>query len=391
MTLVAGAALSEHPVASTAAGEVIGQVLEAVGREPDVACLFVTSAHLDALAAIAHAVRSLLAPGALAGCGAVGVIGGPQEVEGRPGIALWAARTGRARPVRLDAVRSGDGWGFGGLPTDLPSDEPATLLVLADPTSFPTDAFVDACHERLPAVTVAGGLASASTARGGNRLVLDEVVHDDGAVGLLLPARAVTRVVVSQGCRPVGDPLIITRAAGNVLEELAGRPALERVQALVDAAPDEERRLLALGLHLGVVVDERKERFGRGDFLVRSVLGADRASGSIVLGEAIPVGTTVQFHVRDARTADEDLRALMLGEPGDAALVFTCNGRGERFFGEPDHDASVVHGAVGRGAVAGMFCAGEIGPVGDRAFVHGSTASVVVFRGTGHGRAGAPS
>jgi small ligand-binding sensory domain FIST len=133
------------------------------------------------------------------------------------------------------------------------------------------------------------------------------------------------------------------------------------------------------GLHLGVVVDEHRSEFRRGDFLVRNLFGVDQARGALAVGDQLEVGQTVQFHVRDAQAADEDLRALLAPETADAALVFTCNGRGLRFFGEPDHDASVVDDLLGTLPVAGAFCAGEIGPIGGRNFLHGYTASVALF------------
>jgi small ligand-binding sensory domain FIST len=366
-------------VASTAVGEVVGQVLERGGARPDLAVLFATGAHVERMDDIASAVRSLLAPATLVGATAVSVIGGPQEVEDRPGLSLWAGHTGPVQPLRLDAIRDGDTWNVVGLPDDLAPGEPRTVVLLTDPFTFPVDAFVDALSEQHPELTILGGIASAARTMGGNRLVLDGTVHDDGAVGVLLPAGIGTRAVVSQGCRPVGDPFIVTRATGNLIEELGGRAALDRLQQLLDTASPEDHALLARGLHIGIVIDEHKADYGRGDFLVRNVLGADRSRGALAVGDSVEVGRTVQFHVRDAATADEDLRAMLLGPPAQAALVFTCNGRGIRLFGEPDHDAALVHAAIGRGAVGGMFCAGELGPIGNRTFVHGFTASVLLF------------
>jgi small ligand-binding sensory domain FIST len=371
--------VSEHPVASTAVGEVVGQVIERGGARPDLALLFATGAHTERMDDITAAVRSLLSPATLVGATAVSVIGGPQEVEERPGLSLWAGHTGPVRPLRLDAIRDGESWNVVGLPDDLSPDEHRTVLLVTDPFTFPVEAFVDALGDQRPNLTVLGGIASAARTMGGNRLVLDGTVHDDGAVGVLLPPGLVTRPVVSQGCRPVGDPFIVTKATGNLLEELGGRSALDRLQQLLDTASPEDHALLARGLHIGIVIDERKETYGRGDFLVRNVVGADRSRGALAVGDEVEVGTTVQFHVRDAATADEDLRALLLGPPARSALLFTCNGRGVRLFGEPDHDASLVHAATGRGAVAGMFCAGELGPIGDRTFLHGFTASVLLF------------
>jgi small ligand-binding sensory domain FIST len=224
-----------------------------------------------------------------------------------------------------------------------------------------------------------GGMASAGNRAGANRLALDDRILDSGAVALICSDDVAVRAVVSQGCRPIGTPLTVTGADRNLVHELAGQPAMARLQELVQAATDAERDLMRDGLHLGVVVDEHKLDFSRGDFLVRNVLGADRRTGSIAIGDRVDVGTTVQFHVRDADAADEDLRSLLHGVGGEAALLFTCNGRGRRLFSEPHHDAGVVEELLGPLPLAGAFCAGEIGPIGGRNFLHSFTASVAVF------------
>ncbi|HXQ59133.1 MAG TPA: FIST C-terminal domain-containing protein, partial [Acidimicrobiales bacterium] len=161
-----------------------------------------------------------------------------------------------------------------------------------------------------------------------------------------------------------------------------GRPALEQVLTQArDALSEQEMVLLETGgLHLGRVINEHKEHFDRGDFLVRNVAGADRATGAIAVGDTIAVGTVVQFHLRDAATADEDLHALVGAQRADAALVFTCNGRGTRLFGEPHHDVRVLSEHLGAVPMAGFFAAGELGPVGGRNFLHGFTASVALLR-----------
>ncbi|HKY66554.1 MAG TPA: FIST C-terminal domain-containing protein, partial [Acidimicrobiales bacterium] len=280
------------------------------------------------------------------------------------------------------AARTPSGTALGGLKADtcLPGE---VLVLLADPFTLPVDDVVAMLGQLDPPVVVVGGAASAATRPGGNRLVLDDAVVADGGVGVVLPAEVATEIVVSQGCRPVGEPMIVTAAVDNRIVELAGRPALDRLEELVQAADPDERTRLAAGVHLGIAVDEHRATFGQGDFLVRNLLGAHREERSLVSTERVPVGTTVQFQVRDADSADEDLRTLLARASmqglADGALLFTCNGRGERLFGTPDHDALAVADAVGSDAVAGLFCAGEIGPVDRRSFVHGFTASVVLF------------
>ncbi|MDP9071023.1 MAG: FIST C-terminal domain-containing protein [Actinomycetota bacterium] len=373
------AALSLHPVTAHAVGEVTGQVLERLGEGVDLAMVFVTPAHAGALEDATAAVRSLLRPRTVLGCAAVSVVGTAREVEEEAGVSLWAGRFGPVVPVRLEARQTPDGVSVTGWPEDVAFD-PGALLLLADPFSFPAEAFYAELARRHPGLPVIGGNASAARGPGGNRLALDGEIFTSGAVGALLGPGVEVETVVSQGCRPVGQPYVVTRAERNIVYELGGEPALERLLRMARGGmPEEDVRLINQGLHLGQVIDEHKAEFDRGDFLVRNVLGADQENGAIAVNDLVTVGTTVQFHVRDAATADEDLRHLLAGHDADAALLFTCNGRGVRLFGTSDHDAAVLHERVGVPS-AGFFAAGEFGPIGGRNFVHGFTASIALLR-----------
>jgi small ligand-binding sensory domain FIST len=376
------AGLSQHPDAAAAVGEALGQVLEALpgaaDQPPDLALLFVTPPHLDALADMARTVRTTLRPGALLGCAAISVIGGGKEVEREPAVSLWAGRTGPVTPFHLALSRTPDGQTVTGWP-EVVADDATAMLLLADPFSFPADAVLDRLAEDRPGFPVVGGLASAANAPGGNRLVIDDRVVTGGAVAAFLGPAVRVVTVVSQGCRPVGAPFVVTKAEANIVYELAGRPALERLQEVAGTLSEDDRRLMSELVQLGRVIDEGKADFERGDFLVRTVVGADPNIGAIAVGDVVDVGSTAQFQVRDAHSADEDLRQLVDGRSADAALLFTCNGRGVRLFGTPDHDAGVVNEELAGAPLAGMFCAGEIGPVGGRNFLHGFTASVVLL------------
>lgn len=372
------AALSQHPVLATAVGEVAGEVLERLGPAPDLALLFVTPPHAGGLEDAASALRQILQPGTLAGCAAISVVGTAKEVERSAAVSLWAGRFGPVVPVRLTAVRTVEGVDIDGWPDNV-DFEPEALVLLADPFSFPVDALYTDLAASHPGLRVIGGNASAAVGPGGNRLVLGDAIHTAGAVGALVGPGVDIETVVSQGCRPIGRPYIVTRSERNYIVELAGNPALERLVEMTEGMSEADIDLIDSGLHIGQVIDERKLDFERGDFLVRNVLGGDQANGAIAVDDLVPVGATVQFHVRDAVTADEDLNQLLAGRRADAALVFTCNGRGVHLFGVPDHDAGVLDERVGAPA-AGFFAAGEFGPVGGRNFIHGFTASVALFR-----------
>jgi small ligand-binding sensory domain FIST len=331
------------------------------------------------------AVRERLSAGALIGCGAQGVVAGGQELE-RGGVAVWAASLPGAevRTFRLEAMPAGKSQvAVAGLP-DLDAFEAVILLV--DPWTFPVEPVLAQLAERHPGLPVVGGLASLGGGPGGGLLLHEEGVCRAGAVGVAL-AGVDVRPCVSQGARPIGPEMVITAAEGNVVEELASRPALERLRAAIADLEPEERALAARGLLLGIVIDENQPDYGRGDFLVRGLLSIDDEAGSITVGERVRVGQTVRMHVRDGDSADEDLdealarQARELERPPAGALLFTCNGRGSHMFGAPDHDAAALARAFEGAPAAGFFCAGEIGPVGDRNFVHGFTATLAVFAG----------
>lgn len=370
-------ALSEHPLATQAVGEVVGQVLEDLGTPPDVAMLFVTRPHAGAIEDIARVVRRLVNPRVLVGTTTSGVLGGAQEVESGPAIALWAARFDvDVEPVRLEAIPSADNlFVTGGSVLQMNS---GSLLLVSDPFSFPMDQVVAHLRETAPGVTIVGGLAAGALGAGGNTLVLDDERFSTGAVGVWLPERIDMVPVVSQGCRPIGQPFVVTKAERNVIYEIAGQQAVARVNELIESLDDDEKRLLGNGLHIGRVIDEHQLDHQRGDFLVRSVLGADRKVGAIAVGDEIPVGATIQFQAYDAASADEDLRTLLTGRRAAGALAFTCIGRGRELFGEPDHDATMINEETGA-VLGGMFCAGEVGPIGSRNYVHANTASLALF------------
>lgn len=379
------AALSEHPDPVEATAEVVGRVLESLdpaAGPPDLALLFVTPPHRDAIAEAAKAVRTLIHPTTLVGCAAESVVGGAREVERQPAMSLWVGHTGPAAPFHATAVMTPDGPMVTGLPEI--ADDASAIVVLVDPFSFPADVLLQRLDDDRPGLPVVGGMALAGRGPGDNRLVLDDQVVTLGAVGVVLGPSVTVATVVSQGCRPIGNPLAVTRSEGSVVYELAGKPALERLGELAEDLPEDERMMLYRGVHLGRVIDEHKAEFGRGDFLIRAVLGGDPQSGAIQVGDRIEVGATTQFQVRDADAADEDLRQLVDGRAADGVLLFTCNGRGVDLFGDdrPDHDASLISASLDGAPLAGMFCAGEIGPVGGHNFLHGFTASVALLTRT---------
>lgn len=376
-------ALSTDPGPEAAIAEVLARVEADLGESrANLMVAFASAEHAETLPRLARELMARELAGHVLGCTGETIIGAGREVEQGPALALWAFE-GPVADVRPARVEPGDEEPAGDLLE--PADASSLLLLLGDPFTFPADAWLKRLAAACPGLRVAGGMASAGRAPGSNRLVLGREAFADGAVAVRIdldPGDAI-RTVVSQGCRPIGRPLIVTKVEANLVRELGRRPALQVLREVFDGLTDDEQQLARQGLHLGRVINEYQESFKRGDFLVRNVLGADDAGG-IAISDLPRVGQTVQFHVRDAATADEDLRALLLeSNPStgrDAgALLFSCNGRGTRLFPGPDHDVRTLGDSLGPVPVAGFFAMGEFGPVGGQNFVHGFTASVAIF------------
>ncbi|HXA60438.1 MAG TPA: FIST N-terminal domain-containing protein [Streptosporangiaceae bacterium] len=375
-----GDGLAIGPDLVGAAASAVRQAVADLDRPPDLLCVFVSGDDPEETERAARRAMEIGGAGTVLGCSATGVIGADQGVEGIGAVSAWAAVLPGARlePFRLETLRAEDRLVVVGMSEGRLDDVVGVLL--ADPYSFPVDAFVERSGEALPGLPLVGGLAGGEE-RGSTRLFLDGEVHTDGAVGVVIggPVTAVT--VVSQGARPIGSDMTVTMADDNVLYELAGMPALDKLEQVVATLPDEDQALAATGLLIGIAMDEYAEKHEQGDFLVRGVVGADTESGAIAIGEVVEIGRTVRFQVRDARAAEEDLAELLdrFDVKAEGALLFCCNGRGRAMFGGSDHDVRVVRRLLDTGGVGGFFASGEIGPVGGRNHVHGFTASILAF------------
>ena len=352
----------------------------------DIALVFATPHFDDDLPEILEKVQERLPSAVLLGCTAEGTIGVDQELERVPAISLLAAslpdvdvRPFYIRQQDVEAAEQPLAWER---MVAVAAESQPTFIAFADPFSVAVHTVIDRINAFYPGAPLIGGMASAARQPRQNRLFLNGELYQEGMVGVALSGQLEVKTVVSQGCRPIGKPFIITKGERNVIFELGGKPALERLQATITKLPPADEELARQSLLVGRVIDEFKGRFERGDFLIHNIMGADRKNGSIGIAGLAKVGATVQFHVRDAKSADEDLRAMLAVHAGTnvrGAMLFGCNGRGTHMWETPGHDIGVLREFLGGVPVAGFFCGGEFGPVGGKNFIHGFTASIALF------------
>ncbi|MEO5988332.1 MAG: FIST N-terminal domain-containing protein [Candidatus Eisenbacteria bacterium] len=381
-------AQSQLPDAALAAGEAARTVRDSLGEgQVDLAMVFFTAAHRAGAEAIASVLRERLAPGHLAGVSARGVVTREHELEQGPALSLIAARLPgvQVRPFLLTQ----ESWREqveedAAFDLIAPGARGAEIvLFMGDPHSLDVERVLAVFNRFAPGVRVVGGLASAGHQAGENVLLLNDWLAHEGGFALALHGAIRADVVVSQGCEPLGPPLDVTHVEGNIIVTLDGQPALERAEQVLREVPEEERGRLGQGLYVGRPV--RGDASGRGDYLIRNLLGADRERGAIAVGDIVKLREKIRLHVRDARAALSDLEMLLSPQAFDTrakgVLLFACNGRGQMLHGAPDRDVTTLQDSLGGGVpCAGMFCAGEVGPVGERNFLHGHTASIAILR-----------
>ena len=356
----------------------------------DLAVVFVAEAFEDFdPVEFSNLLAKHLAPLRALGCNASGVISGRKEVEMTPGISILAMRLPgvRIQPFSFSQAELGRLENGAALVASLdlyPNEDPK-FMVLGDPMTGDPERMAALFNEGYPGAPLVGGLASGMLLHKPSWMLLGSSVLKKGIAGVALVGPVELRTVVAQGCRPIGDPLIVTRAEGNVLQELGGRNPLEVLRETLSKCTPEDQRLARSSLFAGLVMNESRPAFRRGDFVIRNLLGYDDESGSLVLGANLRRGQTLQFQLRDAHTSDQDFSMLLgLLPETDAsprgALLFSCCGRGKGLYGESDHDATLVQSLRGPVPLAGFFANGEFGPVGGRNFVHGYTSSLALIR-----------
>ncbi len=384
-------AVSRESAVDRAASTLSKAVKDALGPDKiDLVFVFFSVHYGDRAEELARLLWEAMDPEVMLGCMGEGVISPTEEYEGNAVVTVWAASLPDVRMLPMHLTFSDEDKGqftVEGLPAALhTTTERPTFLLLADPYSTPMEFVFSEIERRCPGAPAIGGVASGGSDLGENRMVYNGTIVTEGMTGVALWGPVSIRALVSQGCKPIGERYVVTKAERNIIYELGGAPALQRLQATLDKLGVDRGRQAARALQVGIAFDEQRERLDQGDFLIRGLIGADQRSGGVAISDLVVEGQTVQFHLRDPKAASEELNLMLAKDQVEfpyktpkGALLFSCNGRGRQFFAEPHHDVRAVQKRAEGIPLAGFFAAGEIGPVGGKNFIHGYTASIALF------------
>lgn len=377
--LCAAEAFSARPDTDGAADEAVSRLSAQLGGSPDLVVAFFTGHHAPGSHLLYKAVQRNLAPDAFVGASVSGVIAAGHEHPAGPGLVLWGARLPGARVQAFDlqVTRQGRRGYVRGWP-DVGDEASAVLLV--QPDEFPIDPFLHSLREGKRFPSLIGGMVGPASADA-NRLLVDGVAHDSGAVGIVMDGAARLEPLVAQGCWPVGPPFHITRCDRNIVFELDGAPAYATLTEMLDALPEDESQRFRTAPQVGIKQEDRQEESGAGSYLVRDIVNLMSTEGALAVSEPVEEGMQLRFHARDALSAHRELESMLRlasafhAKPA-GGLLFSCSGRGVPLFGRPDHDSELIQTYWPEAAISGAFVAGEIGPLGGFPHIHGFTASL---------------
>lgn len=356
----------------------------------DLALVFMTPHYFESAPQILELLRVHAQTPLLMGCSTGNLICGGDEIEDQSGIAvaLYSLPGAQLQEVRFaaDQMSEANGPGYWHMETGVSVGSLEGWLAFADPFNANLERWLKDWNEAYPKVPIYGGIASGGFEEQRTQVYLNGDVFEDGGVAVAVSGNVRLTGVISQGCTPIGDTWTITRTEKNLIHQIGNRPAYQVLLETYNGLSTEEQRLSKGNIFVGLVVNEYLEEFHRGDFLIRNLLGADPQSGVVAVAAMPRAGQTIQFQRRDSSAADEDMKTLLdmtrkrlSGKKLFGGCLCSCNGRGHRLFGKPSHDAGLVQEKLGPLGLAGFFCNGEIGPVGDLNFLHGYTASLALF------------
>jgi small ligand-binding sensory domain FIST len=364
------------------------------GKSVDLTIIFVSPQFKDKYEEIPKLIRDRISSKHFLGCSGGGIIGGGKEAEQQAAFSMTCANLPdvEIQGIHTDTMKLPDQdtapsvwreW----LGVDV--EKNPSFIFLADPFSFQGEEFLAGVDFAYPNSSKVGGLASGAQAQGGNALYLNDKIHNNGLIGLALSGNIGMDTIVAQGCRPIGEPVKVSKCDGTLLTGMDGQPPLELLQSVYEGLDENDKSLVQTSLFLGIEMDPLKDNPQQGDFLIRNIMGVEREIGGIHVGTLLREGQLVQFHLRDKAMSAEDLKLMLTRYKANknfkntsGALLFSCLGRGQYLYGKPNHDADMFRDHIGDIPLGGFFCNGEIGPVGKTTFLHGYTSSFGIFHPT---------
>jgi small ligand-binding sensory domain FIST len=361
-----------------------GQAVEAAARQAlahagisraDLAMIFFTADHAGHQRELVTAVIRTVGTDCVVGSSAAGVLTGEGEIEGSGGIAVLviAGEEIIGRPFIFEPLRGNEtnlGASFGEFLAKT-QEQNSLMVLLPDTYNGNPQPLLRSMASKAGFHPVIGAGSTENGAAGATFQLCGDKLASNSIAGAYLTGAFDAHIDITQGCQPISEPMIITKAEGNLIHEINDRPAIEVFAKLLKGPLAEDLRRALMVLFVGLPADRQENSVAAGKYLVRNIIGLDPEKGIVGVAEEVSAGEAMIFAMRDGQRARDDLAQMlhrqveMLGEKKPAfGLYFNCCARGSSLYGLPGIDSAYIAQALGDFPLIGMFGGYELAPLG---------------------------
>jgi small ligand-binding sensory domain FIST len=377
MMIRAGVGQSSNASTERAAEQAAIEAMAQAGiSRADAVVVFFTAEHasrseplLSTLARVTHSDR-------IVGSSGTGVLTGAGEIEGQNGMAVlvFASDQLQSRPFLFEPLREHDEEIGANIAQIAGADQSSLLALFPDTYNGQPHQLLRSMDQRIGFVPVVGAGSSESGAAQATYQVCGERCRSNSVAGLQLSGSFDALIDITQGCQPITEPMVITKAEGNVIFEIDDRPALEIFAKLLKGPIAEDLRRALMFIFVGLpVVDPHEGTIGPGQYLVRNIIGLDPKNGAVGIADQAREGQSMIFALRDGQRAREDLNQMLerqarklAGRTPAFGLYFNCCARGHSLYGMPGIDTAYIRQALGDFPLLGTFGGYELAPLGGK-------------------------
>jgi len=354
----------------------------------DAAILFASISHSHSYPLLLETVEKIAGTSCLIGSSALGIVTTDAEIEEGPGIAVLVIASDQISAVPL-LGRSLKGRNLDagieiGRAIKSSIDPSSLLIILPDTFGFEPEAFFQGIQETANQIPIVGGGSSENGTQRQTFQMCGRQSESNSVAGMLLSGAFNHTIAFSQACQPVGNPMVVTQARGNVIYELGGRSAHEAFCDLFQEPVDFHTAISLI--FIGLPVDVKQTRLDRGKYLVRNIIGLDPEDGSITVAAPILEGQVISFTLRDPRRARQDmdrtLKELAKQHTHQSpvfGIYFDCCGRGTSLYGKSGVDLALFKRYFGEIPLIGFFTYAEIAPIQQTNYLHNYTGVLVLI------------
>ena len=370
----AGVGQSSNPSTERAAEQAaIEAMAQARISQADAVVVFFTVEHAPNSQSLLSTLTRVTRSDRIVGSSGAGILTGAGEIEGQHGLAVlvFASDQMQSRPFLFEPLRERDEEVGASIAQMVGADQGSLLALFPDTYNGQPHQLLRSLEQKLGFVPVVGAGSSESGTAQATYQICGEQCRSNSVAGLHLSGSFEAVIDITQGCQPITEPMVITKAEGNLIFEINDRPALEVFAKLLKGPLAEDLRRALMFIFVGLPADPDQGTISPGQYLVRNIVGLDPEKGIVGIADQVREGQSIIFTLRDGQRAREDLNQMLQrqarkleGRTPAFGLYFNCCARGNSLYGMPGIDTAYIRQGLGDFPLLGTFGGYELAPLG---------------------------